>query len=376
MSKKFFLNILLIFVLLSPAFALTQTPLKSKEKQKDSEDIVMKDDIDNIVIPVSILEKDDAWKQDKDKIIGAPEAHDPLTAKAFKVWIDKVPQQIESCKLDDEPITVVFVYDMSGSMGEAKKLSVAKRMLKAFGSIAHKDDRYAIVTFQEKIIVFPEEVGEFVKFETAINSFFGEAKGETAFFDAVEQGILKIKEDTSNYKKVLFIISDGMDNHSRKKLKELRHMAEEADVQIDSVCLYQKGDTRQVIVTPISPIGMPRVGYPRPDQQSATMETPSEEDEGRENMQELSEVSNGIFMQPVSIEELERDLQILSAQLRQIYEVTIVPSQDYRDGKKHNIKVELVKKELPKTWRDKNLALNCRTTLKVAKKLELKDEKK
>jgi Ca-activated chloride channel family protein len=61
--------------------------------------------------------------------------------------------------------------------------------------------------------------------------------GTTALFDAVNLAVRQMRS-ARNRRRVLFLISDGGDNHSRFTEREVRHLLDEEDVQIHAIGIH------------------------------------------------------------------------------------------------------------------------------------------
>jgi len=150
----------------------------------------------------------------------------------FEVYDDGVKQQISHFTDEDAPITMGFVYDVSGSM--ASLTGAAFQSLKKFFEMSHEDDEYFIIAFNTR----PQLVQDFTTSPTEITDkvVFVKAKGLTALYDAVYIGIEKANQGRHK-KKALLIISDGEENNSRYSEKEVRNRLIESDVPVYSVGL-------------------------------------------------------------------------------------------------------------------------------------------
>ncbi len=63
--------------------------------------------------------------------------------------------------------------------------------------------------------------------------------GQTALFDAVALAAREMRY-ARHQRRVLLLISDGGDNHSRFSEGELRHLVEEADLQIHAIGIHDQ----------------------------------------------------------------------------------------------------------------------------------------
>jgi len=153
-----------------------------------------------------------------------------LTKDNFEVFEDKTKQSIDLFSFDDQPISIGFVFDLSGSMtGKAKR---ARETLSEFLNGCHIDDEMFMIGFNNN----PNLLTDFTKDDSdVVNSVaMMPTKGRTALLDAVYMGVEKLKQGRYT-KKVLIIISDGGDNSSRYSKKEIMNLVKESDVEIFSI---------------------------------------------------------------------------------------------------------------------------------------------
>jgi len=153
-----------------------------------------------------------------------------LTKDNFEVFEDKTKQSIDLFSFEDQPISIGFVFDLSGSMsGKAKR---ARETLREFANGCHIDDEMFIIGFNNK----PSLLTDFTKDDSDIVNSVAmmPAKGTTSLLDAIYMGVEKLKEGRYN-RKVLIVISDGEDNSSRYSEKEIMNLVKESDVEIFSI---------------------------------------------------------------------------------------------------------------------------------------------
>jgi len=153
-----------------------------------------------------------------------------LEKKNFRVWEDKIEQQVEYFSTEDAPISVGLIFDASGSMHDM--LSYARQAALAFLQTADAHDEYFLVEFNDKPHVTVDLTQDVAKLQEHI--MFIPAKGSTALYDAVYVGMEKLKKATYP-KRALITITDGEENHSRYSFANLRDFVREQNVQIFSI---------------------------------------------------------------------------------------------------------------------------------------------
>ncbi len=165
-----------------------------------------------------------------------------LSAQAFTVTQDNVPQRISSFGEEDIPASIGVILDTSGSMRQI--LPQAKTMLKAFFEQCNPQDEAFVYTVSSR----PETDGTYTSDFGALLSHtaFYEAKGATALTDTVFAAVRKSREGQRS-RKVLLVISDGRDNHSRYSKAELLSAAMEADLQIYTISVFDPPRNKKAV---------------------------------------------------------------------------------------------------------------------------------
>src|ERR1022692_2336689 len=148
----------------------------------------------------------------------------------FTVFEDKAPQAIVAFSAEDAPASIGLIFDTSGSMRD--KLNVAKAALRAFVDNANSADEaflFTVSTRPDISSAFTSDLGSLAESAHLLS-----AGGDTALIDTIYAGLERMRS-ASNPRRALLILSDGMDNHSRKSKGELMRLAMEADVQIYAI---------------------------------------------------------------------------------------------------------------------------------------------
>jgi Ca-activated chloride channel family protein len=154
----------------------------------------------------------------------------------FTLLEEKRPQNILSVSRENAPVSLGIVVDLSGSM--ANKIRATHTAVNEFLKNLEPDDEELLVTFADR----PELRLPFTSVPSELyDALAGAAPhGSTALFDAVALAIRQMR-GARNQSKVLFLVSDGGDNHSRLTEHELRRLVEEEDVQIHAIGIHDTG---------------------------------------------------------------------------------------------------------------------------------------
>ncbi len=233
-----------------------------------------------------------------------------LEKEHFKVYEDKVEQVITHFSQQSAPISVGFVFDVSGSMKANNNIKKAKAAIARFFQSDNPEDEFFLITFNHntKLVQPFTSHGSAIQNEAAMQK----PGGRTALYDAVYMGLEEVKRG-KNEKKALILITDGEDNSSRYSLSEVREFAKESDVQI-----YGIGEEG-------------KLGY------------------GRFEIQNIVNLTGGRSFFPNNFNELDYYIDLIHAELRNQYVLGYAPTNKAHDGKWRRIRVKLdAPKGLPK----------------------------
>ena len=232
-----------------------------------------------------------------------------LEKEHFKVFEDKVEQTITHFSMDDEPVAVGLVFDISGSMGS--KLQKARQAAAEFFRTSNVEDEFFLVEFNDQpkmVVPLTRDVEEIQNQLT-----WAQSKGRTALLDAIFLAMNEMKKSKKN-RKALLIISDGGDNSSRYTESEVKRVVRENDVLIYAVGVFESGGGRT--------------------------RTP-EEAGGPGLLNDLCEQTGGRHL-PADVNELPDIAAKIGVELRNRYVLGYSPVKQVRDGRYHSLQVKIV----------------------------------
>jgi Ca-activated chloride channel homolog len=232
-----------------------------------------------------------------------------LEKEHFKLFEDKVEQEISQFSSEDAPISIGLVFDTSGSMGP--KLQKSRQAAAEFFKTANPSDEFFLIQFNDR----PELVVPFTTDTDKIQSTltFTQSKGRTALLDSVYLAMHEMKK-AKNPRKAILIISDGGDNSSRYTETEIKNAVREADVQIFAVGIFESAGNRG--------------------------RTP-EEASGPGLLNELAEQTGGREYAVENVAELPDIAAKIGIELRNEYILGYTPKNGERDGKYRHVQVKL-----------------------------------
>ena len=162
-----------------------------------------------------------------------------LEAGDFTVLVDKQPQKIVSLNHSNPPMSVGILVDASGSTARLSEQALnhfADGIDTLFQS-GNPQNEYFVVAFQTK----PGMVHDWTNDQQAIRGKLLPIKpaGVSALYDAIHQGIQHVKTGR-HQKRVLILLSDGLDNNSEKTFVQVRDFLKESDVVLYSIALMNE----------------------------------------------------------------------------------------------------------------------------------------
>jgi Ca-activated chloride channel homolog len=232
-----------------------------------------------------------------------------LEREHFKLFEDKVEQQVTHFSMDDEAVAVGIVLDTSGSMGN--KLRRARQAAKAFFQTANPEDEFFLVEFNDRPRLVVPLTTDADDIQTQLT--FTVSKGRTALLDAIMLALYEVKKSDKK-RKALLIISDGGDNCSRYSESEVRSRVREGDVLIYAIGVFEPYGSRG--------------------------RTP-EESAGPGLLTDISEQTGGRHF-PTDTIELPDIAAKIGIELRNRYLLGYSPTHRERDGRYHRVQVKVV----------------------------------
>ena len=164
-----------------------------------------------------------------------------LSEQDFQVYEDGVRQSIRLFRHEDIPVTVGLVVDHSGSM--RRKLPDVIAAARTFVQSSSPDDQMFVVNFNEKVTLgLPDDIPLTNRPEDLGRAIANApATGMTALYDAIVVARKRLQTG-SREKKVLIVISDGGDNASTHTLAEVLKMAEQSNILVYTVGIFDDED--------------------------------------------------------------------------------------------------------------------------------------
>lgn len=253
----------------------------------------IRSDVDIVLVPVTVTDEMNR------PVLG-------LQKKDFAVFEGNQPQPISVFSQEDAPISIGVLLDLSKSM--SNKLVTERAALEEFSKNANPGDDYFVVTFADQ----PQLLASNGPLEEIAQDLAGRVpEGHTALLDAVYMAVAQMR--SARYpRRALLVISDGGDNHSRYRLKEIRNLVEEANIEVYAIGIFEGMFFRSF-----------------------------EETMGKRWLSEITDVTGGYTVPVSGLAKVPQTAAALSRQMRSQYVLGYRPQNPARDGKWRKLKVSV-----------------------------------
>jgi VWFA-related protein len=230
-----------------------------------------------------------------------------LPKSDFAVYENKLPQKF-TMRREDVPVSLGLIIDNSGSMREKRKKVETAALDLVLAS--NKDDEGFVVNFNDSAYLdLPHEkdfTSDIEEMKEALARI--DARGGTAMRDAIRMSIDHLKAKAHRDKKVLVVVTDGVDNSSIVSLEAVVKMAQQSGVLIYAVGLLSEEDRRDAT-------------------------------RAKRELTSLTEATGGEAFYPKELAEVERIAQEVARDIRNQYTITYSPSNVALDGSFREIKI-------------------------------------
>jgi VWFA-related protein len=227
----------------------------------------------------------------------------------FRLFEDKVEQEVSYFASFDAPLSVGLVFDASGSMGQ--KLAKSRQAASQFFKTANPEDEFFLIQFNDR----PQMVVDYTRDTEEIMTrlTFTQAKGRTSLLDGMYQALTHLRKG-KNPRKAILVISDGGDNSSRYTESEVRNLLKEADAQLYAIGIFE----------PISARGRT-----------------AEELSGPGLLNDMAEMTGGRHFPVENLNDLPDIAARIGMELRNQYVLGYISKNQNRDGKYRRVQVRL-----------------------------------
>ena len=284
-----------------------------------------------------------------------------LRQEDFIVYEDDKPMEITHFTSERTPVSLGIVLDTSGSMAGEKIESARAAIFNFLQALPDPNDEF----FMYRFTADPDLVHDWTDNRDAISRSLRRVNpaGGTAMYDAVAEAV-PMAQGGQNRKKAVVIISDGNDTNSRLDVSDVRQLVRETEVLVYAIGIDGQGESTILrrptppVARPPSPVPFPLPGgrggripfpFPMPGRGGSGGGTGGGVVRGnvggddRVNVVALREITDDSGGRTEIVRD-PRDLDPATAgiadELSKQYYIGY-PSPGHRDGRWHNIRVEV-----------------------------------
>jgi Ca-activated chloride channel family protein len=222
----------------------------------------------------------------------------------FAVYEDNQPQKISSFRREDIPVSIGIVVDNSGSM-RTKRAAVTKAVLNLMQA-SNPQDEVFVVNFNDDPYLDQDFTNKLEPLREALDRV--DSRGGTALYDAVIASADHLAKGAKKEKKVLLVVTDGVDNESRESLEQAIRKVQD-----------DKGPTIYTIGILGDEPGIKRA---------------------KRALQSLSDQTGGVAFFPKDLVEVDEISQEVARDIRNQYSITYKPTNPRSNGGYRKVKVE------------------------------------
>lgn len=234
-----------------------------------------------------------------------------LQQNNFNLFENKDQQDLQYFSKEDSPISVGVILDFSKSM--SNKLDVERLAVQEFFNNANSQDDYFVIAVSDRPHLIADSTDSIDDLQRRMAETI--PNGNTALLDGIFVGLKKMRSARYS-RRALLVISDGGDNHSYYNAKQIKRLAEEADVMIYSIGIF--------------------------DNMPVPVFKTIEEKLGQSLLTGITELTGGYTMAADKREKVPQIAAAISRTLREQYVLAYRPKHDQHDGKWKKIKVQVI----------------------------------
>lgn len=238
-----------------------------------------------------------------------------LTASDFKVYENSVLQNVQVFKHADIPVSLGIVIDDSGSMKEKRPAVNAAAL--AFVETSNPQDQVFVVNFNDTAYI--DTPGDFASNMEDLRGALEkiDSRGGTALYDAVYTSLDHLRLGNRD-KKVLLVVTDGVDNESRYTLDELLRYAQESNVMVYTIGLLGEEEADSKLFAHLS----------------------HDDRKAKKDLELLAKDTGGQAYFPHSLDEVNTTCHEIAHDIRNQYTLAYYPTNKAFDGSYRAVRVE------------------------------------
>jgi VWFA-related protein len=231
-----------------------------------------------------------------------------LGREAFTVFENGVAQRITDFKQEDVPVSLGLIIDNSGSM-RTKRAGVEAASLALVKDSNPADEVFVVNFNDEPFLDLPNRkkfTNNILELEEALTRI--DSRGGTAMRDAIRASVDHLLENASRDKKVLVLVTDGVDNASIISQEKLVKAAQQSGVLIYAVGLLNDEDRLEA-------------------------------GKAKRELNGLAEATGGETYFPKDVSEVDHIAHVVAHDIRNQYTIQYTPANAMMDGTFRQIRI-------------------------------------
>ena len=252
----------------------------------------------------------------------------------FRLFEDGVEQRILYFERERVPVSFVILADLSSSM--TRKIpfvqDAALSLLDSPEQQKQWRDEYSIFGIGKRSRELLSFTSDESDLERRLPQLLSATNESTALFDGIWMGVSTARQEALNRNRVMIVITDGGDNHSRYNLHETKRFLEEADMPVFAVMAGSFFELPEIFTpqrksrtsVPLGKPPGPQLPY-LPFGSSGEDYIGPAERRGPHNMKELTEVTGGGVFTAHHEEDLSRIVRTIGLAARYRYVLSYKP---------------------------------------------------
>lgn len=226
-----------------------------------------------------------------------------LKLQDFELWIDGQIRTISDLNRSETPVRMAMLFDNSGSLDFARAFE-KQAAEQFFRRVLRPTDEAAIYSVESESYLAQPLTSDIRKLQQTIEAF-GKPEGSTSLFDAIIDAAAYLRPYSG--RRVLVIVSDGIETTSRADFETTMHhvLADDCQVFIVQTGLYEGANLRALAA--------------------------------ERRMEQLAAQTGGAAYIPRTTQQLDSAFKEIAADLTQQYVLSYYQAEQYRDGRFHAI---------------------------------------
>jgi VWFA-related protein len=262
-----------------------------------------------LILPANIVGQQAVFRADTRLVVvhatvrnGRGELVTTLNRDAFAVYENGKRQAITLFRRDDIPVSLGLLIDNSGSMRAVRSKVEAAAL--ALARASNPQDEMFVLNFNDKAHIDVPFTSDLRVLEAGIRRV--DSIGGTAMRDAIDLAQGYLVEHGMRDRKVLLVITDGIDNASVATREHVEKQAEQRDTVVFAVGLFGDEERNR---------------------------------RGRHELDQLTGKTGGLAYYPASIDEVGSVALEIAHQIRNQYTIAYAPTNQILDGSYRTIRV-------------------------------------